>query len=407
MARVLAYTTPMLGHLFPIVPVLDVLQARGHEIHLRTKASHADATAARGWQVQPVDPAAEAVKHDDTTGSVRNRLRHAIAAFVRRGSVDAPDLKRAIASARPDVLLIDANSWGAQAAAEASGLPWASFMPYPLAVPGPGVPPFGPGLPPARGALGRLRDRLLTPVFVGGFASMILPGINELRAHEGLPPLSNGLEIFARPPLLIYFTAEPFEYHREHWPANVVMVGPCAWEPPSDPPAWLDEDPRPLVLVSTSSDYQGDERLVTTAFAALADRDDLRVVATMPSADTDGIAVPANGRIERFAPHGPLLDRAATVICHGGMGVTQKALAAGVPVCAVPFGRDQAEVARRLEVCGAGTRLPASRLSPKRLRRAVEDAMARRERARQVAAAFRDAGNGEAAASAIEVLLAS
>jgi hypothetical protein len=47
----------------------------------------------------------------------------------------------------------------------------------------------------------------------------------------------------------------------------------------------------------------------------------------------------------------------------------QKALARGVPVCAVPFGRDQLEVARRVEVAGAGTRLPASRLSPDHLRR--------------------------------------
>ena len=41
----------------------------------------------------------------------------------------------------------------------------------------------------------------------------------------------------------------------------------------------------------------------------------------------------------------PILEIAACVVCHGGMGITQKALAAGVPVCAVPFGRDQPEVA--------------------------------------------------------------
>jgi hypothetical protein len=29
------------------------------------------------------------------------------------------------------------------------------------------VPPFGLGLPPARGLLGRLRDRLLSPVLLG------------------------------------------------------------------------------------------------------------------------------------------------------------------------------------------------------------------------------------------------
>ncbi|MCV7070521.1 glycosyltransferase, partial [Mycobacterium rufum] len=48
---------------------------------------------------------------------------------------------------------------------------------------------------------------------------------------------------------------------------------------------------------------------------------------------------------------------------HGGMGITQKALARGIPVCAVPFGRDQFEVARRVQVARCGTRLPARRLS--------------------------------------------
>jgi UDP:flavonoid glycosyltransferase YjiC (YdhE family) len=46
------------------------------------------------------------------------------------------------------------------------------------------------------------------------------------------------------------------------------------------------------------------------------------------------------------------------------MGSTQKALAHGVPVCVVPFGRDQLEVARRVEVAEAGTRLSARRLGP-------------------------------------------
>ena len=55
-----------------------------------------------------------------------------------------------------------------------------------------------------------------------------------------------------------------------------------------------------------------------------------------------------------------VLDRAVCVVCHAGMGITQKALAHGVPVVAVPFGRDQPEVARRVEVAGAGVRLPAS-----------------------------------------------
>jgi UDP:flavonoid glycosyltransferase YjiC (YdhE family) len=108
-----------------------------------------------------------------------------------------------------------------------------------------------------------------------------------------------------------------------------------------------------------------------------------------------------------FVPHGPILDRAACAITHGGMGGTQKALARGVPVCVVPFGRDQFEVARRVEVVGAGTRLPAKRLSPKRLRAAVKDALLCAEGARRVAEGYRKAGGAGAAADAFEELISS
>ncbi len=60
----------------------------------------------------------------------------------------------------------------------------------------------------------------------------------------------------------------------------------------------------------------------------------------------------------------PLLERAACGVTYGGIGTTQKALACRVPVCAVLFGRDQLEIARRVELARAGTRLPAKRLTP-------------------------------------------
>lgn len=59
---------------------------------------------------------------------------------------------------------------------------------------------------------------------------------------------------------------------------------------------------------------------------------------------------PRNAHVLPFTPHAPILDRPVCAITHGGIGATQKALARGVPVCAVPFGRDQLEVARRVEV---------------------------------------------------------
>ena len=45
MARLLAYTSPARGHLYPIVPILLELQRRGHEIGLRTLASQVEPRA--------------------------------------------------------------------------------------------------------------------------------------------------------------------------------------------------------------------------------------------------------------------------------------------------------------------------------------------------------------------------
>ena len=160
------------------------------------------------------------------------------------------------------------------------------------------------------------------------------------------------------------------------------------------------------MLVTTSSEFQDDGRLVRCALEALAD-ESVHVVATLPASDPASFAAPANAHVLRFVPHGPILDRAACAITHGGMGATQKALARGVPVCAVPFGRDQFEVARRVEVAGAGARLPAKRLSPKRLRAAVKEAIRCEPGARRIAESYREAGGPVAAADALEELIRS
>ena len=151
----------------------------------------------------------------------------------------------------------------------------------------------------------------------------------------------------------------------------------------------------------TSTEFQNDGRLARAAFEALAD-EPFHLVATLPTAGADGLRVPANATVLRFAPHTPILERSACAITHGGMGATQKALALGVPVCAVPFGRDQPEVARRVEVAGAGSRLPAWRLRPDRLRTKVREAIACRSGAERVGRAFAAAGGAVAAADAFE-----
>jgi MGT family glycosyltransferase len=402
MAHILAYTSPARGHLFPLTPILLELQRRGHKISLRTLSTEVEKMQKLGFETSAIDSRIEEISHQDWKASnPRAALSASVSTFVKRSEIEVPDLRRAIEEIKPDFLIIDTNCWGAQAVAEAWGGSWASFCPFPVPLSSKDAPPFGLGLKPAQGALGRLRDKFLRPLIMGMLEKTTLTPYNEIRNSLGLTSLKSADDLYLSPPLLLLLTAEPFEYPRTDWPANVALVGPCDWDPEGISPEWLTEIDKPIVLVSTSSEYQADEILVKTALDALKD-EDLFVVVTAPSLDISDIEVPKNARIEKFISHAAILSRASCAITHGGMGVTQKALSHGVPVCAVPFGRDQFEVARRVELSGAGSRLPAKRLSPSRLRTKVLEAMNHASGARQVAEKFRLAGEAIAASNAIE-----
>ena len=97
MSRVLAYTSPARGHLYPLVPILDVLRGRGHEIHVRTLAAEVERLAARGFDAHPIDGRIEALEHDDwKANGARASLAASTAVFVSRAPLDADDLRAAI-----------------------------------------------------------------------------------------------------------------------------------------------------------------------------------------------------------------------------------------------------------------------------------------------------------------------
>ena len=355
MTRFLVYTSPARGHLYPLVPTLSALVRRGHEVHLRTLAREVARMTALGFAAKPIAAEIERREMDDwRASSPPAALRRATRTFIDRAPHEVADLRRAVDEVRPDALYVDCNAWGALAVAEASSLRWAMFAPYFLPFRGAGIPPWGMGLPPSQGRFGRLRDAILWRV-LQKLHDAALPDLNRVRVAAGASPLDHVADYVLVPPRLVYHTAEPFEYPRP-WPSHVRLVGPGLWEPDAtEPPTQQTEGARPLVLVTCSTEFQDDGGIIAGTLAALAN-EPVDVVATTGALDPAHFSAPPNARVERFLPHGPLLARAACVVCHGGMGITQKALAAGVPVCVVPFGRDQLEVARHVEVAGAGVR---------------------------------------------------
>jgi MGT family glycosyltransferase len=401
---VLAYTSPARGHLYPVVPILRELAARGHHATVCTLPGELEQLASTGIETQAIDPRVEAIQIEDwRKRSLAGGVRSVIGTLGARAELEAPDLTRAIERHDPDVLLIDVNCWGAAAAAEAGRRPWAVYSPYLLPLRSRDAPPFGIGLRPRSDMLGAIRDAIGRPIASAGFDRLAMPAINRLRERNGLPRLTRYDEVLARPPLLLALTAEGFEYPRRDWPANVRLVGPVNWAPPTPSPPWLDELDDPLVLVTCSTERQRDERLIEVALQALPAAG-LSVIATSAAHDPSAFRTGPRSRVVRFLPHEAVLQRAACVVCHGGMGITQKALAAGVPVVVVPVGRDQLETARRVQVAEAGVRLTPRRLTPERLVVAVRSAIDCRAGAARVSRAYEAAGGSATAASAIEAL---
>jgi UDP:flavonoid glycosyltransferase YjiC (YdhE family) len=72
------------------------------------------------------------------------------------------------------------------------------------------------------------------------------------------------------------------------------------------------------------------------------------------------LRAPAGLEIVDWGDHDALLAGCASVVTHGGLGTTLRALAHGVPLVAVPLGRDQAFNAARVEQLGAGISLDAT-----------------------------------------------
>ncbi len=403
MATILAYTSPARGNLYPICALLLEVQRRGHRIALRTLAGGVCAGRRLGFATDAIDPRIEDVAMlDYTAPNPRAALKLACDTFAERAAYELTDLAGAIRATTPDALIIDANAWGAAAVADAGHLPWLCFWPYTPFLRSRGVPPFGPGLRPWPGWAGRLRDAAVHPIVTGAVEKAMLGPLAKVRAAAGAAPVRSADEFARRAPLTFVATGEPFEYPHPDWGDDVHLIGPCEFDPPdAEVPRWLDDVGRPIVLVSTSSERQNDASLALTAMEAMAD-EPVHVVATFPAGAPNDVKVPPNATATTFVPHGPVLNRSICAVTHGGMGSTQKALARGVPVCVVPHGRDQFEVARRVEVSHSGTRLPAKKLTPRQLKSKVLQAMSMADGARRVADGFTATGGVRHGADLVE-----
>ena len=96
----------------------------------------------------------------------------------------------------------------------------------------------------------------------------------------------------------------------------------CGNRRPIRPPGWKRRR-RPIVLVTASTAFQLDAKLIATTLEALAG-EDLAVAVTTAAHDPAQFRVPSNAHVEQFLPHAPILAHATCVVSHGGRGSPRK-----------------------------------------------------------------------------------
>ena len=185
------------------------------------------------------------------------------------------------------------------------------------------------------------------------------PGLDRARRDLGLPSTTHPWDEYDRAARVLLLTSRHFEYPYE-LPERTLFAGPVL-----DDPAWATEqdwvpqgDPsEPLVLVSLGSSFQDQLGVYQRVISALGSLPIRGVVTLGDVFDGGDLNVPDNVDVAASVPHGPILERAAAMVTHGGHGSVLKSLAAGVPIVCLPLGRDQGENAAHIEWHGAGVRV--------------------------------------------------
>src|SRR5882724_7202839 len=237
-----------------------------------------------------------------------------------------------------DVAVIDTMIPAALFGAEVAGVRAVIVMHGPYMIPRADIPPLGTGSMPARGPLGRLRDRC---------------------AEAGLPPVRDLPGLMARADRILVCSSPSYDFGSGSVPANVRYVGPQLDDDPREGSGeqWAGEPGQPLVLVGLSSTVMRQEGLLRRAADALGPLPVRGLVTTGPAVAPMVVSAPDNVTVTRWVRHADVLPHCSAVITHGGHGTVMKALIGGVPLVLVPLGRDQPDNAGRVVHAGAGIRL--------------------------------------------------
>ncbi len=340
--RVLVVSAPMLGHVFPMIPLARALQNAGHEVLLATAG---DALAARdaGLHIEDIAPTFQ-------FGRIARRtmMRHPLIAKAELAGEGGTRGVRLLFGAVNEEMVDHAVALATR---------WApDLVVYePLAVAG--------ALAAARlGIPAVLHENSLFdgPELVRVTATRLTRALQR-HGVETLPP--NAATMTIAPPSVVGA--------RSGWPMQYVP-----YSGDGTLPDWLGGRPeQPRILVSRSTvGGPGGSRLMSAVVAA-APHVDAEFVLVRPDRHVmrQGL-LPGNVRTVDWVPLTAALATSTAIVHHGGAGTVLGALAAGVPQLVVSGPGDRTYNARLVAARGAALATAAKDITAATLTRLLTDA---------------------------------
>ncbi len=248
------------------------------------------------------------------------------------GATFANALRDAIRRHRPDRLLVDGMSYSALVEAQASGIPHAALW----------------------HCLVDVAERRSDLQFLD--SDLNLGAHNAHRRDRGLGEVESVQDNLLEADWFLAFAYEALDSPRQRtWP-NLHYVGAAV---PRTPPSNFDvpSGAAPLVVVGFTTTSFDQTAVLQRVFDGLAILE-VRVVANVNPAVRSDLSVPENVVAVEFVPHDEVLPEAALMVSHVGHGTMSAAPRHGVPILALPMGRDQDRNAQILTDLGIGSWLP-------------------------------------------------
>lgn len=384
--------SPVLGHVNPLLVAARTLQNAGYETAFYTGSLFREKIETAGIRFFPL-PAD--VDHDarDVDAAFPDRKQHApgpdrLLFDIKRIFVDAMPsqfrgLKKVLQQFPADLVVHETTFCGVLPLllGPRSARPYSAYLGIStLQLPRADGLPFGPGLPPAKGAAQRDQYRGIAQNMAQAVINPLREHANRLLSDLGVPGLTAPLleSIATLADVMLQPCAPGFEFPLRRPPQNLHYIGLLMPEGSGDIPSQIQEAReagRTVILVSQGTIANDDlGQLVAPTIRAFADRDDFLILVTTGGRPLEEIpgALPPNTVASRYLDFPKVLPNVDVLVTFGGYGTVTQALNFGVPMLVAGQTEDKPENGARVAWTGSGIYLRTDNPTVHQIRNGVE-----------------------------------